>query len=268
MAREPYPTDLSDAEWGILAPLVPPLLHPGPNEHNYERREIVNAILYIKRAGCAWRLLPHDLPKWQDVYHWFRKWQGDGTWRRIQNTLRRRVRAAAGREAEPTAVSIDSQGVKVTDTGQPRGFDAGKKIKGKKRHIGVDTLGLLTFLAVTSAGVQDRDGGRHALEQIHKEHPTVRKAWADGAYRDLVGESNEKYAIDLEITTKPEGPKGFVPIPQRWKAERHFGFWNKDRRMSKDVERTTASSEAFATVASVKLLVHALARDEGGEGLG
>ncbi len=156
-ARKPYSSDLKDEQWAIIEPLVPAGL-PGGRPLKYERREIVNAILYVLRAGCAWRMMPHDLPAWESVYAAFAAWEAEGTWGRIEAELRRRVRRAAGRRAAPTAAILDSQSVKMADQGGPRGHDVAKQTTGRKRHLLVDTLGLILAVSVTAAGVQDHEG--------------------------------------------------------------------------------------------------------------
>jgi putative transposase len=258
MGRASYPTDLTDGEWHILRRLVPPLVTPSPKGHSYERREVLDAIFYIERAGCAWRLLPHDLPPWQIIYYWFSHWWATGRWEQIHESLYRRVRRASGRSPQPTACSIDSQSVRVTDTGQPSGYNPGKKIKGKKRHVAVDALGLVLTLSVTSADVQDWDEGERILAEVMMRYPRVKKVWADQIYRSLVHWAAENWGLDVEITGKLKGQRGFVPLPQRWKVERTFGWWNKNRRLSKDVERTVGHSEAFLLVASIRTMLHRL----------
>lgn len=260
--RKAYPTDLTDEQWKILEPLVPaPQLAPLPAKH--ARREIVNAIFYVNRTGCQWRMLPHDFPKWQLVYSYFRQWKKDGTLRRIHDALRRRVRQRAGRTPEPTAAIIDSQSAKTTEMGGPRGYDAGKKSKGRKRHILVDVLGLVLVVLVLAANIQDRDGGRLALSAMHADYPTVTKVWADGAYAGkLIQYARDELNVDVEVVSTPPGTHTFKVLPRRWVVERTYGWWNRERRLSKDYERLPETTQAFVYVTMIRLMTRRLARPE------
>jgi len=261
--RKPYPTDLSEAEWKRLAPLVPKP-KPGGRPPKYDRREILNAILYVVRAGGAWRLLPHDFPSWRIVYHYFRVWKLAGVWKRLHDRLRKLLRKAAGRAMQPSAAILDSQSVKTTDRGGERGYDAGKQVNGRKRHILVDTLGLLLVVCVTAASTQDRDGARQLLQVLAAGWTRLRLIWADGAYAgelvEWVRELRERRRIKLEIVRRSEAAKGFVVLPKRWIVERTFGWLNKCRRLSKDYEYLTETSEAMIHLAMINLMVRRLAR--------
>jgi putative transposase len=261
--RKPYPTDLSDEQWKNLEPLVPaPKLGPQPVKHT--RREILDAIFYVDRAGCQWRMLPHDFPPWQSVYGYLYRWRKDGTWEVINDALRRQVREQAGRRHEPTAAIIDSQTVKTTEMGGPRGYDSGKKINGRKRHILVDVLGLVLAVIVLAANIQDRDGGWMLLAALHRTIPSMTKLWADGAYAgEFVRRAHDELNVDVEIVKKPADMHTFKLLPHRWVVERTFGWFNRERRLSKDYERLPATTEAFVRVSMIRLMTRRLSRHAG-----
>ena len=257
--RRSYSTDLHDAEWHILAPFVlTPRTRGRPRE--MELREVLNAIFYILRTGSQWRLLPHDFPNWQTVYYYFRQWRKDGRWVRMNDALRRAVRRAASRNAEPSAAILDSQTAKTTEQGGERGYDAGKKINGRKRHILVDTLGLLLMVVVHAANVQDYDGAKFVLNKVRFRLPRLKLIWADSIYTHGVDWVRTQCRWVLEIVKRPAGIKGFQVLPRRWVVERTFGWLGRNRRLSKDYERLPESSETWVYAGMTRLMVRRLAR--------
>jgi putative transposase len=262
--RESYPSDLTNDQWSFLEPVLPPERTNGlgrPRE--VDLREVINAILYLVRSGCQWDMLPHDLPPKSTVYEYFARWRDDGTWQRIMDALREQARTAAGREATPSAASVDSQSVKTTNTGGERGYDGAKKLTGRKRHIFVDTLGFLLAVAVTSAAVDDAAATPQLLTQVTPDAmPRLTKIWADSKYRNHglnAWLTRQRPNWKLEVVSRPAKAKGFVLLPKRWVAERTFSWTSRSRRHSKDYERRIESSESMLKLSAIHLLLRRLA---------
>lgn len=260
-----YPSDLTDDQWSLVESLLS-AARPGGRRQGHSQRELVNAILYLVRTGCSWRQLPADFAPWQTVYGYFKRWRDDGSLDRVHDVLREQVRASEGRDGDPTAAIIDAQSVKGADTvpAVSRGYDAGKKINGRKRHIVVDTIGLLLIVMVSTAAVQDRDGARPVLGALRRAFPGVLHVWADGGYAGkLVAWAKTAARLVVEIVKKPEGQRGFTVLPRRWVVERTLAWIVKCRRLDHDYERLPATSEAMVKWAMIGLMTRRLAPTPG-----
>lgn len=223
-------------------------------------RQVINAILYILKTGCQWRQLPRDFPNWIAVYYYFDLWRRNGTWERIHHVLRSRLRVQKQRHKHPTAGCMDSQSVKCTAIAGERGYDAGKKINGRKRHILVDTLGLLLTVVVTVGSVQDRDGARMLLSNLPGSCKKLRKIWVDGGYSgQLVSWVTEQFKFCLAVVLRPKESKKFVLLPRRWVVERTFGWLNHSRRLSKSYERLMKTDETWVYIAMIRIMLNRLA---------
>ena len=261
-----YPTDLNDTEWAVIEQEMPKAKSTG-RPRQYAWREILNAIFYILKNGCGWRALPHDLPPWPSVYGYFRLFQRNGLWEKLNEVIREQVRQKANKAAQASLMILDSQSVKSAEGGEKRGFDGGKLLNGRKRTLIVDSLGLLVLVKVTSANVQDVYAGKQALLELsHKPELLTRlqKIIADGGYRgDLVEWVKQELHVVLEIVLKLGGQKGFQVLPKRWVIERTNAWITRQRRLARDYERKTIVSEAFIYIAMFRLGLRRLVRSKG-----
>ena len=263
--RRYYPTDLTEGQWQLLLALLPARKwRPGgPGRPPYDLRRVLNGLLYLLKTGCQWRMLPREYGKWTTIYAYFKRWRHEGVWANLMEALRQLERQRVGRQPEPSAGSVDSQSIKSATQRNEVGFDGGKKVKGRKRHLLVDTLGLIIAVVVTAANTEDRLGLVMLLTRYFAGGVTrLRKLWVDGGYQAewltrWVSDLKQTHKIDLEVTGK-EG-KGFQVIPWRWAVERAFAWLLNDRRHSRDYERLTVNSEAMIQLSMIRLLLKRLA---------
>lgn len=255
-----YQTDLSDSQWKIIEPMLP---KPKPKGRpQQDRRQVINAIFYIAKGGIPWRMLPCGFPPWQTVYHIFRQWAADNTWERIQSCLRTQVREKEGKRSRPTAAILDSQSVKSDSHGGEVGYDGGKKIKGRKRHILVDTMGLLLAVVVTPASTPERDGAQVLLSQYLNVFNWLRVIWVDSGYSGPAFAqwvSSLKQKLKIEVVKRPDSDAGFKVVPKRWIVERTFGWLMRHRRLVRDYDKTESSAEAWIHVAMIRIQLNRLA---------
>lgn len=253
-----YPSDLTEKQWRLVAPLLPEWSGRGPRPT--DRRWVVDAILYVTVTGCQWRQLPHDFPHWKTVYNTFWKWRRDGVIQRVHDALRERARKAAGKKPTPTAAIVDSRSVRTGEGGEQRGYDAGKKITGRKTHLAVDTLGLVLMVVVHSASLQDHDGACFVLSRMRDRFKRLRVVFADSAYgrNGLPEWVSETFRWTLQTVLRPAGAQGFVALPKRWVVERTFAWLMRCRRNARDYEKTTLSAEAFVQLAMIRIMARRL----------
>jgi len=263
-----YPSDMSEAEWAVCEPLLPApawLAGRGGRPASWCMRDVVDAIRYLTHNGPVWRALPADFPPAWTVYYWAGKWQADGSTEQMHDDLRERVRLAAGRTAAPTAAVIDSQSVKGSEmiARARRGYDAGKKVNGTKRHVAVDTTGLLLTVLVTAASTQDRDAAKPLLWNLRRAFPSVKLAWADGGYAGKLvtwAKSKLKPKLTLEIVRRPDDLHAFKVLPRRWVVERTLAWITRHRRTVRDYERLAAHHETYVYWAMIMIMTRRLAR--------
>jgi putative transposase len=267
MKRKSYPSDLTDDQWALLKDLIPPA-KPGGCPRKHDMREVLNALFYLNREGCSWRAIPHDFGiPWKTVYNYFRAWISNGTWDHLVDVLRRRVRAAADRNPQPKVAYIDSQSVKTAHGGEQCGYDSGKQVQGRKRHITVDSLGLLLAVVVTAANVDDARAAQEVFAEMPGGcYPRLRVVWADSKYNNYELErwlAEHRLPYRIAVVSRPEDKAGWVTLPKRWVVERTFAWLGRYRRLSKDYEKLTETSAGAVRISAIHHLLRRLKPKKG-----